>query len=79
MDIAVTASALFLALLFIDVFIDIFITAATKLVVPYGMRTLLILSCCKFLYGKNCQKKNDIDPKKCNESTLKGFLKTRML
>ena len=40
MVIAVTASALFLALLFIDMFIDIFITAATKLVVPYGMRTV---------------------------------------
>ena len=40
MVIAVTASALFLALLFIDMFIDIFITAATKLVVSYGMRTV---------------------------------------
>jgi len=39
--IAVAASALFLALLFIDWFIDIFITAATKLVVLYGMRTLI--------------------------------------
>ena len=40
LDIAVTPPALFLALLFIDMFIDIFITAATKLVVPYGMRAL---------------------------------------
>ena len=41
LKIAVTSSALFLALLFIDMFIDIFMTAATELVIPYGRRTLI--------------------------------------
>ena len=41
LDIAVTASALFLALLFIDMFMDMFINAAMKLVVPYGTRTFI--------------------------------------
>ena len=41
LKIAVTSSALFLAFLFIDMFIDIFMTAATELVIPYGRSTLI--------------------------------------
>ena len=41
LKIAVTSSALSLAFLFVDMFIGIFMTAATKLAVPYGRRTLI--------------------------------------
>ena len=41
LKVAVTSSTLFLAFLFIDMFIDIFMTAATKLVIPYGRSTLI--------------------------------------
>ena len=43
LDIAVTASALFLALLFVDMPIDILTNAAMKLVVPYRMHTVINL------------------------------------
>ena len=43
LDIAVTASALFLALLLVDVFIDILTNAAMKLGVPYRTHTIINL------------------------------------
>ena len=43
LDIAVTASALFLALLFVDMFIDILTNAAMKLGVPYRTHTIINL------------------------------------
>ena len=43
LDIAVTASALFLALLFIDMFIDILTNAAMKLGIPYRTYTIINL------------------------------------
>ena len=43
LDITVTVSALFLAFLFVDMFIDILTNAAMKLGVPYRTHTIINL------------------------------------
>ena len=43
LDIAVTASALFLALPFVGIFVDILTNAAMKLVVPHRTHTVVTL------------------------------------
>ena len=63
LDIAVTASALFLALL-VDMFIDILTNAAVKLGVPYRTHTIINLELLQVPLLKEVSKEKQHLPKK---------------